>query len=665
MKRRLLACLLILAMLPCFPTAQAAEEATMESIIASQYDAFAATVYQENAANNALDQLLDHGFYGKGKNLSLDQTSPVAAAMFHTGHFRNFMIQAISHGISRLDRFQADETMVGCRYMLGWHDFGREYNLYSMQYNETATLTDDFPEEMLIPNSLYTGPKNKNDEALVLTAGSVSCIVRLHLLETTFSQRTCRVDIQILDSFSFSSDYSIAEEKGFNTTFSKLLCVLGPLIGLKSYEWSINTSFTVVVPNNCAHSADSYRWEKQGAYLESLDNSAPMSRHIEQYDGNDHFYYSLETPLVLSHSLPWAVEFRADAARYFSLTCGNANYANSNTFLYKGLDRVYFDESIYYGTVDPKTGYTTWSYYAREQVTVPTEAGEFPTSGYHTYRLENRLNEDGTNQIYLFVDGEVFGVFSARYRYESEDRSQNPLPDDPMWLSGKDIVVGYIMNRDICYPTSPVEYLQIDLSTDKSLSVIQTTTHAANCAQPAMETRECILCGAVETVETAPAAGHKEEVIPGKAASCTDAGMTDGKFCGVCGEILVAQTEIPSHGHATEILPGKAPTCVGSGLTEGKKCSLCGEVLIAQENLSALGHSFENGFCSRCAGADPNWLPGDADGDGRLSYQDALVILRASIDLEVCNIPLCDVDKDGALTYQDALTVLRRSIGLT
>ena len=141
--------------------------------------------------------------------------------------------------------------------------------------------------------------------------------------------------------------------------------------------------------------------------------------------------------------------------------------------------------------------------------------------------------------------------------------------------------------------------------------------------------------------------------------------MTDGKFCGVCGEILVAQTEIPSHGHATEILPGKAPTCVGSGLTEGKKCSLCGEVLIAQENLSALGHSFENGFCSRCAGADPNWLPGDADGDGRLSYQDALVILRASIDLEVCNIPLCDVDKDGALTYQDALTVLRRSIGLT
>ena len=59
MKRRLLACLLILAILPCFPTAQAAEEATMESIIASQYDAFAATVYQENAANNAMDQLLE------------------------------------------------------------------------------------------------------------------------------------------------------------------------------------------------------------------------------------------------------------------------------------------------------------------------------------------------------------------------------------------------------------------------------------------------------------------------------------------------------------------------------------------------------------------------------------------------------------------------------
>ena len=39
-------------------------------------------------------------------------------------------------------------------------------------------------------------------------------------------------------------------------------------------------------------------------------------------------------------------------------------------------------------------------------------------------------------------------------------------------------------------------------------------------------------------------------------------------------------------------LPGIAPTCTDSGLTEGKQCRLCGEILIAQEEISPLGHIF-------------------------------------------------------------------------
>ena len=51
-----------------------------------------------------------------------------------------------------------------------------------------------------------------------------------------------------------------------------------------------------------------------------------------------------------------------------------------------------------------------------------------------------------------------------------------------------------------------------------------------------------------------PLAAHTEEVIPGKAATCTKTGLTDGKKCSVCDRILVEQEQIPltSHTHDGE-----------------------------------------------------------------------------------------------------------------
>lgn len=69
-------------------------------------------------------------------------------------------------------------------------------------------------------------------------------------------------------------------------------------------------------------------------------------------------------------------------------------------------------------------------------------------------------------------------------------------------------------------------------------------------------------------------------------ATCTTTGVLYLK-CTICGDSY--HDEIPATAHTETTLKAVAPTCNKSGLTEGKYCSVCNEVLIAQEELAATG----------------------------------------------------------------------------
>lgn len=139
--------------------------------------------------------------------------------------------------------------------------------------------------------------------------------------------------------------------------------------------------------------------------------------------------------------------------------------------------------------------------------------------------------------------------------------------------------------------------------------------------------------------EEIPAPGHTEVIDAGKAATCTESGLTEGKHCSVCNTVLVAQEEISALGHNYQAVvtaptcttPGftthtcqncgdsytdsetdalghttvtdayVAPTCTATGLTEGSHCSVCNEVFVAQEEISALGHDWDAGEVTQAA----------------------------------------------------------------
>ncbi len=121
--------------------------------------------------------------------------------------------------------------------------------------------------------------------------------------------------------------------------------------------------------------------------------------------------------------------------------------------------------------------------------------------------------------------------------------------------------------------------------------------------------------------------------VPGRAPTCTKAGLSDSKYCTSCGEMIMAQEELPALGHhpiidheteATcqheghtlgvycdrcgevyvpmEIIPkvphtvvkdeAVAPTCDTAGKTEGSHCSMCGAIIVEQQVIPALGHHY-------------------------------------------------------------------------
>ena len=83
-------------------------------------------------------------------------------------------------------------------------------------------------------------------------------------------------------------------------------------------------------------------------------------------------------------------------------------------------------------------------------------------------------------------------------------------------------------------------------------------------------------CGDSYTDNETPAT-HTEEVVPSKAATCTEDGLTEGKKCSVCNEVLVEQTVIPAGEHEYgDWKVTKEPTTTTVG-TQEKECSKCGD----------------------------------------------------------------------------------------
>ena len=133
------------------------------------------------------------------------------------------------------------------------------------------------------------------------------------------------------------------------------------------------------------------------------------------------------------------------------------------------------------------------------------------------------------------------------------------------------------------------------------------------CTDDGEKVRYCT-CGETQKA-IIPATKHNVVISEAKAPTCASTGLTEGKHCSLCNEVLLAQQTIPEVAHTyddkydetcnecgfvrdadcahteTETIKGYAATCTYAGLTDGTKCKKCGEILTPQVAISIVPHT--------------------------------------------------------------------------
>ena len=148
-----------------------------------------------------------------------------------------------------------------------------------------------------------------------------------------------------------------------------------------------------------------------------------------------------------------------------------------------------------------------------------------------------------------------------------------------------------------------------------------------------------------------------------------------GKNCtlqGLNGQVTIKESQYEAYKffekfekheeHQPWVDPAVKATCCTTGLTEGKHCASCGEILVNQNVIPTTNeHTYENGICTICGEADPNHhVPGDINGDGDVNNKDLTRLFKhlSGYTVEVVERAL-DVNGDGSVNNKDLTRLFR------
>ncbi|MBQ7875232.1 MAG: hypothetical protein IJ306_08775, partial [Oscillospiraceae bacterium] len=204
----------------------------------------------------------------------------------------------------------------------------------------------------------------------------------------------------------------------------------------------------IVISANAIRPALDFRWEFDGTNLISIGETENNLTKLGGTTENGllkNTYYSIENSVMLYHNRPWTVEFKASGSWSGMLLSAMKSAGNEgNTFLFKTTSTsglIAFGERA-------SSKYNNYG--------VPLTALGIDTTEEHIYRIENRVETDGSNMAYLFVDGVEMGAMNNYFIGGTDDRNKTEA-----WLSGKDFTFNYIGAASHPINNCKMEYIAV------------------------------------------------------------------------------------------------------------------------------------------------------------------------------------------------------------
>ena len=197
-----------------------------------------------------------------------------------------------------------------------------------------------------------------------------------------------------------------------------------------------------------------FRWEMKDGQFVSVDTDGYTANPLNMIQGSitdgkfSKVKYILNESIILNHAQPWIIEWKSsgtwtDTTDGALLFAGADSSSTANTpYLY----RRHNSDFIAFG-VSQNGQYYNYG--------VKLAGNGIDGTAEHVYRLQNKVNADGSNMIYLFVDGVEIGPMNHHWTGGTDKKTTVD------WVNGQDFIFRRMGTSPHTIGNCYIEYIMV------------------------------------------------------------------------------------------------------------------------------------------------------------------------------------------------------------
>ena len=378
-------------------------------------------------------------------------------------------------------------------------------NLYGFYLEVDGTLVK--PADVTVSGSEITLTLPENVD--LRTAAKVYLIYAGRRAKGTGNIRDNCTELGFYEYLDDTNDTGTGNNQG--VSHSALDSDGNSIIGQKYplYNWLASFCYEVEVPDAEQRQGAFYHWEMQESGLVSITEGNATQNNLTLLEGSvdggvlNKVQYSMEKTIVLEHDRPWVIEWKA---------AGNGNSYGGGKFLSVSGDKDSHAQYLYLPA--DSRGMVAWGV-GSDSANYGFQLGKqgIDIRKEHTYRIENRIADDGVNTVYLIVDGIEIGAMNTGYRTSanSSGTAGSMIAEPKNWANGKNIYMNRIgSGGSFLLKNLKLSYLKVWENGPAHTHAYESVVTAPTCTEKGYTTYACE-CGDSYVADYVNASGHAYE----------------------------------------------------------------------------------------------------------------------------------------------------------